>query len=105
MSPVYCFELTTMTMSFAVPLAETLQRLRQRHRDTPLLNDERLQVCRVHNAILALVIVTRSEQLGLSPKEMLSTSAIWDLTSQLGIHTLSSSLPSSSSGVVATQEE
>ena len=44
----------------AVPLAETLQRLRQRHADTPLTKEERLNVARIANIIKCLVILHRN---------------------------------------------
>lgn len=40
-----------------VPLAETLQKTRKMHAETPLLADERLAVCRVRNSIEALQLV------------------------------------------------
>jgi len=66
-----------------VPLAETLQNLRQRHAQTPLLIDERLRVARVHNAVLLLskasiiispdsisTVYQRSVDMELQPKDM-----------------------------------
>lgn len=65
-----------------VPLAETLQALRQRHASTPLLTDERLRVARVRNCLLLLSsndslvtpdsllsVYQKSLELGLEPKQ------------------------------------
>ena len=65
-----------------VPLAETLQALRQRHASTPLLADERLRVARVRNCLLLLssndTLITpdsllsvyqKSLEQGLEPKQ------------------------------------
>lgn len=40
-----------------IPLAETLQKQRKRHTETPVLSDERIAICRVRNAIEALRVV------------------------------------------------
>lgn len=73
----------------AVPLAETLQRIRQRHAETPILGDERLKIARVANAVNVLRsthsvisaesiqrIYSRSIELGMAPKDMLQSSSI-----------------------------
>ena len=44
----------------AVPLAETLQRLKQKHASTPLTRDERLNVARVANVIKCLSTLHRT---------------------------------------------
>lgn len=69
----------------ATPLVETLQRLRQKHRETVLMRDERLLVARVRNAVVLLSrmmqaitpdsiagVVTRCEQRQVAVKDMLS---------------------------------
>ena len=43
----------------AVPLAETLQALKQRHASTPLTRDERLNVARIANIIKCLACLHR----------------------------------------------
>ena len=43
----------------AVPLAETLQVLKQKHASTPLTKDERLNVARISNVIKCLACVHR----------------------------------------------
>ena len=42
------------------PLAETLQRLKQRHAATPLTPSERLNIARVHNVISCLALLHRA---------------------------------------------
>ena len=72
-----------------VPLAETLQALRQRHANTPLLPDERLKLARVRNCLLLLaahdVVVSpdsllavyqKSVDLGLEPRELADGGAL-----------------------------
>jgi len=90
----------------SVPLAETLQRLRTRHRETALLQDQRMMVARVRNAICILArhnclvspdtissVVSLSEQLGVAAKDMLSEAASWELTAQLSCAPLSPPAP------------
>ena len=62
-----------------VPLAETLQSLRLRHAQTPLLSDERLRVARVHNAILLL----SNANIPISPE---SITAVYQKSIDLGFH-------------------
>jgi len=72
-----------------VPLAETLQALRLRHANTPLLPDERLKVARVRNSLLLLAahdvlvspesllaVYQKSIELGLEPRELAGGSSL-----------------------------
>jgi exosome complex component RRP4 len=67
----------------SAPRVETLQRLRERHRETPLLRDERLMIARVYNTIITLAnsnivlnpdiiwsIVSKSIEDGIAPKDI-----------------------------------
>ena len=67
------------------PLAETLERQRQRHVRTPLTVEERVAICRLRNSILLLVhaaieispetmcaVYDRSEEQQMSPKDILA---------------------------------
>jgi exosome complex component RRP4 len=77
----------------ATPLAETLQLLRTKHANTPILSDERLKIARVRNSIEILrlsesqissesiiTVYRKSEELGLAPKDMLRPDAILNLS-------------------------
>ena len=78
------------------PLAETLQRLKQRHATTALLADERTKVARVRNAIAALckmqlsvspdtisTVYRLSERLEMHPTAMLNPENVQCLTAEL----------------------
>lgn len=78
------------------PLAETLQRLKQRHASTALLADERTKVSRVRNAIAGLckmqlsispdtisTVYRLSERLEMHPKAMLNPDNVHLLTADL----------------------
>ena len=60
------------------PLAETLQRIRAKHNDTPLTLEERLKVVRVRNCILALSKCNavssdhKDENISISPDTIMS---------------------------------
>jgi exosome complex component RRP4 len=69
----------------ATPLAETLQRQKQRHAQTPLTPEERTAVCRLRNCVLLLAhamieicpdsmctVYDRSEEQGVAPKDILA---------------------------------
>lgn len=79
-----------------LPVAETLQRLRQRHAQTPVTMDERLRIARVRNAIYILsqvfipisphtisVVYQRSEEQGISVKDMLLLNNVALLTDNI----------------------
>lgn len=78
------------------PLAETLQLLRNRHRDTPLTKEQRLVAARVQNALKCLsssqcivtpeavnTVYSRSVDLALQPKDMMLESVLDDLVAGL----------------------
>eukprot|EP01033_Poteriospumella_lacustris_P012498 gene12498-8934_t len=78
------------------PLAETLQFLRNRHRDTPLSKEQLLVAARVQNAVRCLsrrgcvvtpeallCVFSRSVELALQPKDMLLEAALDDLVAGL----------------------
>lgn len=80
----------------ALPTVETLQRLRKRHADTPLLPEERMKVCRVRNAIYVLSqkciqiypdsivhIYRKSVDVKMEPKKMILPLSIDVLTQEL----------------------
>lgn len=61
------------------PLAETLQSLRLRHAQTPLMSDERLRVARVHNVILLHSAASKQ----ISPESLL---AVYQKSVDMGLH-------------------
>ena len=78
------------------PLAETLQRMKQRHASTALLLDERMKVARVRNAIAVLckmllsispdtitAVYRQAERLEMPIKAMLNPENVQLLTVQL----------------------
>lgn len=78
------------------PLAETLQLLRNQHRETSLTKEQRLVAARVQNAVRCLssrscvvtpeaiiVVYQRSVELTLHPKDMLLEAALDDLVTGL----------------------
>lgn len=77
----------------SIPFAETLQKLRKRHRETPVLPEERQNIARVRNSIEALKLVHRkitpetimevfsaSVESGVSIKDMLKPAIIAAIT-------------------------
>lgn len=84
---------TTNNTDETVPLAETLQKLKKRHAETPVLPEERENIARIRNAVEALKLVhcritpetvmevyrTASDS-GVRVKDMLRPEAVLDVT-------------------------
>ena len=85
-----------MLVDAAAPLAESLQRQRERHAATDTLPAERRAICRCRNAVAALgaaflpivpdsivQVYRASERAGMEPKDMLGAAAAKQLVGAL----------------------